>query len=125
MLCSLFLFRGKVPKAKGEDLVSNKSTSLEDVLITSSPQKYRARKVSKKSPRKKLKIRPAEPLAFSKVNRKKGKVAIITKANREVFIRKPRPKRKIKYLCYSKTPVKLIEALNLKKEPKGSILFIL
>jgi hypothetical protein len=92
MLCSSFLFRGKVPKAKGEDLVSNKSTSLEDILITSSPQKRRARKVSKKSPRKKLKIRPTEPLAFSKVNRKKGKVAIIAKANREVFVRKLWPK---------------------------------
>ena len=88
MLRSSFLFRGKVPKAKGEDLESDKSTSLEDVLITSSPQKRRARKVSKKSPRKKLKIRPAEPLAFSKINRKKEKAAIITKANREVIIRK-------------------------------------
>ena len=37
MLRSSFLFRGKVPKAKGEDLESNKSTSLEDVLVTSSP----------------------------------------------------------------------------------------
>ena len=92
MLRSSFLFRGKVPKAKGEDLESNKSTSLEDILITSSPRKYRAGKVSKKSPRKKLKIRPVEPLAFSKVNRKKGKVAIIAKANKKVIVRKPRPK---------------------------------
>ena len=36
MLCSLFLFRGKVPKANREDSKSNKSTSLEDVFITSS-----------------------------------------------------------------------------------------
>ena len=121
----MFLFRGKVPKAKGEDLESNKSTSLEDVFITSSPQKYRARKVSKKSPRKKLKIRPTEPLAFSKINRKKEKAAIITKANREVVVRELRLKQKMKYSCYSKTPVKIIEALNLKKELEGSILFIL
>ena len=125
MLRSSFLFRGKVPKAKGEDLESDKSTSLEDILVTSSLQKYRARKVSKKSPRKKLKIRPAEPLAFSKINRKKEKVAIITKANREVVVRELWPKQKIKCLYYSKTPVKIIEALDLKKELKGSILFIL
>jgi len=61
MLYSLFLFRGKVSKAKGEDLESNKSISLEDNLIASSPQKYRAGKVSKKSSRKKLKIGPTEP----------------------------------------------------------------
>jgi hypothetical protein len=61
MLYSSFLFRGKVSKAKGEDLESDKSISLEDDLIISSPQKRRARKVSKKSPRKKLKIGPAEP----------------------------------------------------------------
>jgi len=92
MLRSLFLFGGKVLKAKGEDLESNKSMSLEDVLITSFLQKYRAKKTSKKSPRKsprkKIKIGPMEPLAFSKVSRKKGKVAIIAKANREVVARK-------------------------------------
>ena len=88
MLRSLFLFRGKVLEAKGEDLESNKSTSLEDILVTSSPQKYRTGKTPKKSLRKKTKIGPAEPLAFSKVNRKKGKAAIIAKANREVIVRK-------------------------------------
>jgi len=36
MLCNLFLFRGKVPKAKGEDSKSDRSTSLEDIFITSS-----------------------------------------------------------------------------------------
>jgi len=61
MLCSLFLFGGKVSKAKGEDLESDESISLEDDLIISSPQKRRAGKVSKKSPRKKLKIGPIEP----------------------------------------------------------------
>ena len=66
-----------------------------------------------------------EPLAFSKINRKKKKVAIITKANREVVVRELWPKQKIKCLYYSKTPVKIIEALDLKKELKGSILFIL
>ena len=69
MLRNLFLFRGKVPKANKEDSKSNKSTSLEDVFITSSSQKYRARKASKKSPRKKLKIGPTEPLASSKANK--------------------------------------------------------
>ena len=88
MLRSSFLFRGKVLEAKGEDLEFNKSTSLEDILITSSSQKYKTGKTPKKFPRKKIKIGPIEPLASSKVNRKKGKVAIIAKANREVFIRK-------------------------------------
>jgi len=92
MLRSIFLFRGKVPKANKEDSKFNKSTSLEDVFITSFSQKYKARKASKKSPRKKLKIGPAEPLAFSKANRRKGKVAVIAKANREVIVRKLRPK---------------------------------
>jgi hypothetical protein len=36
MLYSLFLFRGKVPKAKGEDSNSNGSKPLENVFITSS-----------------------------------------------------------------------------------------
>ena len=36
ILYSLFLFRGKVSKAKGEDLEFNKSTSLKDVLVISS-----------------------------------------------------------------------------------------
>jgi len=36
MLRNLYLFRGKVLKAKGEDSKSNRSTSLEDVFITSS-----------------------------------------------------------------------------------------
>ena len=67
ILRNLFLFRGKVPKAKGEDSKSNRS--LEDAFITSFSQKYRAGKASKKSPRKKLKIGPTEPLASSKVNR--------------------------------------------------------
>ena len=69
MLYSLFLFRGKVPKANRENSKSNKSMSLEDVFITSSLQKRKARKASKKSLRKKLKIEPTEPLAFSKSNR--------------------------------------------------------
>jgi len=37
MLCSSFLFKNKIPKAKGKDLESNKSISLEDALTTSSP----------------------------------------------------------------------------------------
>ena len=69
ILRSSFLFRGKVLKANREDSKSNKSTSLEDVFITSSSQKRKAQKASKKSPRKKLKIGPIEPLASSKANR--------------------------------------------------------
>jgi len=69
MLYSMFLFRGKVPKANRKDFKSNKSTSLEDVFITSSLLKYKARKASKKSPKKKLKIGPTEPLASGKANR--------------------------------------------------------
>jgi len=69
MLRSTFLFRGKVPKANREDSKSNKSTSLEDIFVTSSSQKYKAKKASKKSPKKKLKIGLIEPLASSKANR--------------------------------------------------------
>ena len=36
MLRSLFLFRGKVPKAKGKNSKSNRSTSLEDNFVASS-----------------------------------------------------------------------------------------
>jgi hypothetical protein len=67
ILRSTFLFRGKVPKAKGEDSKSDRS--LEDAFVTSFPQKRKARKASKKSPRKKLKIGPTEPLASNKVNK--------------------------------------------------------
>jgi len=123
MLRTLFLFKGKVPKANGEDSKSDKSTSLEDVFIASSLQKHKAGKASNKSPRKKLKIGPAEP--SGKANRQKEKVAIIAKANRKVIIRKPRPKQKIKCLYHSKTPVELIKALNSKKELKGGVPSIL
>jgi len=97
--------------------------SLEDNLIASSPQKYRARKASKKSLKKKLKIGPIKPLAFSRANRRKGKAIIIAKG--EVIIIKARPKRKIKCLYYSKTLAELIKALNSKKELKDSIFSIL
>jgi len=36
MLYSSFLFRGKVPKTKGEDLESDKSTSLKNAFAASS-----------------------------------------------------------------------------------------
>ena len=45
-------------------------------------------KLLKKFKKKKLKIKPAEPLTFSKTNKQKGKAAIITKANKEVIIKK-------------------------------------
>ena len=66
-----------------------------------------------------------EPLASSKANKQKGKVAIIAKADKEIIVRKLRPKRKIKCSYYSKTPAKLVKALNSKKEPESSILTIL
>ena len=72
-----------------------------------------------------MKIGPIKPLIFNKVNRQKEKAAIITKANKEVIIRKVQPKWKIKYLYYFKTPVKLIKALNSKKELKNSIFSVL
>ena len=52
-----------------EDFKFNKSISLKDNLVTNSPQKYRAGKAFKKSLKKKLKIGPVEPLAFSKANK--------------------------------------------------------
>ena len=91
-------------------------------------QKCKAKKASKKSLKKKLKIGPAEPLTFNKANRRKEKVVIITKANREVIIRKIQLKRKIKYLYYFKTLAKLIKALNFnnsKKELEDGIFSIL
>ena len=110
---------------QGEDSKFNKSISLKDDFVTNSLQKRRAGKASKKSPKKKLKIGPAKPLASSKANRQKGKAAIITKANGEVIIRKVQLKWKIKYLYYSKTLVKLIKALNSKNELKDGIFSIL
>ena len=89
--------------------------SLEDIFAANFSQKYKAGKAFKKSPKKKLKI---GPLAFNKANRQKGKIAIIAEANKEEIIKKPQLKRKMKYLYYFKTLVKLIEALNSKKELK-------
>jgi len=92
ILCSSFLFRGKISKTKGEDLEFNKSTSLKDIFVISSPQKRKTRKVFKKYFKKKLKIGPVESLAFSRANRKKGKVAMIAEVDGKVIIRKLRPK---------------------------------
>ena len=66
-----------------------------------------------------------EPLVFNKANRRKGKVVIITKANKEVIVGKIQLKQKIKYSYYSKILAELIEALNSKKELKDGIFFIL
>ena len=68
-LYSLFIFKDKVFKAKREDSKFNRFIFLEDNLVVSSLQKYRARKASKKSLRKKLKIGLTEPLVFNKANR--------------------------------------------------------
>ena len=88
MLGSLYLFKGKVPKAKREDFKSNRSTPLADIFVISSPLKYKARKAFKKFLRNKLKIQAMEPLAFNKAKRQKGKVAIIAEVNGEEIIRK-------------------------------------
>ena len=125
ILYNLFLFRGKVPKIQREDSKSNKFRSLEDDFVINSPQKCRARKASKKSPKKKLKIGPTEPLASNKANKQKGKAVIITKANKEVIVKKAQLKWKIKYLYHSKTLAKLIKALNSKKELEDNIFSIL
>ena len=50
---------------------------------------------------------------------------MITKANKEVIVKKVQLKRKIKYLYYFKMLVKLIKALNFKKELKDGIFSIL
>ena len=113
-----------MPRAKREDFKSNRSISLKNI-ITNSPHKRRAGKASKKSPKKKLKIGPAEPLASNKTSRQKGKAAIITKTNKEVIIKKLQPKWKIKCSYYSETPVALIEALNSKKKLKGGVFSVL
>ena len=61
---------------------------MKDIFITSSLQKYKAKKASKKFLRKKLSVGFMEPLAFNKANRQKGKVAIIAKTNKKVIVRK-------------------------------------
>ena len=118
MLYSLFIFKGKVLKAKREDSKFNRFIFLEDIFAINSPQKYKAGKAFKKSPKKKLKI---GLLASSGANRQKGKAVIITEADKEEIIKKPQLKWKMKYLYYFKTLVKLIETLNSKKELKSGI----
>ena len=92
MLYNLFLFKGKVFKVQGEDSKFNKFISLEDDPVANSLQKYRAKKAFKKSLKKKLEMKPAELLAFNKTNRQKGKAVIITKADKEIIIKKVQPK---------------------------------
>ena len=50
---------------------------------------------------------------------------MITKANKEVIIKKVQLKQKMKYLYYFKTLAELIKTLNSKKELKDSIFSIL
>ena len=50
---------------------------------------------------------------------------MITKANKEIIIKKVQLKWKIKCLYYSKTLAKLIKAFNSKKELKDGIFLIL
>ena len=66
-----------------------------------------------------------EPLTSNRANRRKEKAVIITKANKEVIIRKTQLKRKIKCLYYFKILAKLIEALNFKKESEDNIFSLL
>ena len=91
-LHSLFMFGGKMLKTKREDFKSNGSTSLENVIVANSPQKHRAGKASKKSPKKKLKIGPTEPLASGRANRQKGKATIIAETDKKEIIKKPQLK---------------------------------
>ena len=97
---------------------------LKDDFITSSLQKYKAKKAFKKFLKKKLKIGLIESLAFNRANRQKGKVIIIAKIDKKVIVRKGRLKQKMKCLCYSKTLAKLIKTLN-SKELKDNIFSIL
>ena len=99
--------------------------SLKDNFVTNSLQKCKAGKAFKKSLRKKLKIGPIELLAFSRANRRKGKAVIIAEADGEIIIKKAQLKRKMKCLYYFKTPAKLIETFNSKKELENSIFSIL
>jgi len=50
---------------------------------------------------------------------------MIAEVDRKEIIKKPRPKRKTKCLCYLETLIKLIETLDFKKEPKGGVLSVL
>jgi hypothetical protein len=50
---------------------------------------------------------------------------MITEINREVIIKKVQLKQKIRCLYYSKILVKLIKALDSKKELKNSIFSVL
>ena len=50
---------------------------------------------------------------------------MIAEVNGEVIVRKAQLKREMKCLCYSKTPAKLIKALNFKKDLKDSIFSVL
>ena len=69
MLDSLYLFRGKVPKAKREDFKSNKSIPLADIFIINSLLKCKAKKAFKKFLRNKLKIKAIKLLTFNRAKR--------------------------------------------------------
>ena len=88
ILGSLYLFKGKVPKAKREDFKFNRSMPLINIFVISSPLKCKARKAFKKFLRNKLKIKAIKPLAFNKTKTQKGKIAIIAKIDGEEIVRK-------------------------------------
>ena len=92
VLCSLFLFRGKVFEAEGEDFEFDEFMFSKNVFVAGSLQKRKAGKAFKKSFKKKLKIGPAESLVFGEANRKKGKAIMIAEANGEDIVRESWPK---------------------------------
>ena len=69
ILGSLYLFKGKVPKAKREDFKFNKFTPLIDIFVINFPLKYKAGKAFKKFLRNKLKIKAIKPLTFNRAKR--------------------------------------------------------
>ena len=69
ILGSLYLFKGKIPKATREDFKFNKSISLVNIFVINSLLKYKARKAFKKFLKKKLKIEAIEPLTFNRTKR--------------------------------------------------------
>jgi hypothetical protein len=69
ILSSLYLFKNKVLKAKKEDFKFNKSISLINIFVISSPLKRKTRKAYKKFLRKKLKIKAVKFLAVNRAKR--------------------------------------------------------
>ena len=69
ILDSLYLFKGKIPKAKKENFKFNGSTPLADIFVINSLLKCKAGKAFKKFLRNKLKIEAVKPLAFNRAKK--------------------------------------------------------